>query len=80
MRKPHRNGASREAVERMTVAELIARYPSTLEVFDRHGVHFCAGCYLTLTEDLKKVAGFHAVPDLERLVEDLKKAAKRTRR
>ena len=62
------------SVEGMTVAELIRRHPQTLDVFDRHGVHFCAGCYLTLTDKLKVAAGYHAVEDVQRLLDDLKKA------
>jgi iron-sulfur cluster repair protein YtfE (RIC family) len=64
-----------EGIEKMTVAELIARYPKTLEVFEDYGVHFCAGCFITLTESAKRAAGHHAVEHPESLLKDLKKAA-----
>jgi iron-sulfur cluster repair protein YtfE (RIC family) len=61
-------------IEKLTVAELIARYPKTLEVFEEYGVHFCAGCFITLTENVQKAAGHHAVEDTGHLLADLKKA------
>lgn len=56
------------------LADLIGKHPALLEVLDRHGVSFCSGCYLTMTSPLEKVAAYHAVPDLNRFMADVKKA------
>ena len=48
-----------------------------LEVLHDHGVHFCAGCYLTLSAPLAKAAAWHAVPDLGRFLKDVRRALKR---
>ncbi|MCL6596667.1 MAG: hypothetical protein K6V73_10725 [Firmicutes bacterium] len=61
----------------MAVGEILRRYPQTLEVFDRHGVTFCAGCFLTLFDPLEAVAGYHAVADVPGLLRDLERAAAR---
>ena len=45
-----------------------------LGVLHRHGVHFCAGCLLTLTATLEKVAAYHAVPDTRAFLRDLGRA------
>lgn len=56
------------------LADLIGKHPALLEVLDRHGVNFCAGCYLTLTSPLDRVVAYHAVPDLKKFLADVKKA------
>lgn len=53
--------------------------PAVLRVLDKHGVTFCAGCYLTLFSAPEKAAVYHAVPDVEAFLRDLARAA-RTRR
>lgn len=59
------------------LAALVKKRPDkVLKVLDRHGVTFCAGCYLTLTSPLEKAAAYHAVPDLKRFLKDLEKALK----
>lgn len=60
-----------------SLVPLIRKSPAVLEVLDRHGVHFCAGCYLTLASPLDRVAAYHAVPDLGRFLGDLAQAVKR---
>ncbi|MBI4055226.1 MAG: hypothetical protein HY402_03745 [Elusimicrobia bacterium] len=50
---------------------LLRKHPSLQEVLEEHGVHFCAGCYITLFSPLKKAAAYHAVPDYEQLLRDL---------
>ena len=59
----------------MAAGEVLRRYPATLEVFDHHGVVFCAGCFLTLFDPLSDVAGYHAVHDSESLLDDLNRVA-----
>lgn len=58
------------------LGELISANHRVLEVLDRHGISFCAGCFLTLTSPLEKVAAYHAVPDLKGFLSDLKRALK----
>lgn len=53
---------------------LIKGNPKILRVLDKHGVHFCAGCYLTLSSPLDKVAAYHAVPDRDGFVRDIERA------
>lgn len=48
-----------------------------LEVLDRHGVHFCAGCYLTFSSPVEKAAAYHAVPDTKKLLKELARALSR---
>jgi hypothetical protein len=59
----------------MAAGEVLRRYPDTLEVFDHHGVVFCAGCYLTLFDPLEDVAGYHAVHDVPAFLADLNRVA-----
>jgi hypothetical protein len=61
----------------MAAGEVLRRYPDTLEVFDHHGVVFCAGCFLTLFDPLGDVAGYHAVHDVAALLADLNHVAER---
>lgn len=62
---------------RETLGEMISRHSSAkvLEVLDRHGVTFCAGCYLTLFSSPEKVAAYHAVPDVRLFLAELRAAA-----
>lgn len=48
--------------------------PAVLKVLDKHGISFCAGCYLTLFASPAKAAVYHAVPDVEAFLADLRKA------
>lgn len=57
-----------------TLPALIKKNPRVLEVLDKHGVTFCAGCYLTLTAPVERAAAYHAVPDLKKFLRDLEKA------
>ena len=41
---------------------------------EKHGVTFCAACYLTLFSPIGKVSGFHAVPDKKKFLADLRAA------
>lgn len=75
--KSNGNGKSR-SLEHKTISQLVKQNPRTLEVFDRYGIHFCAGCYITLNSELKKVAGYHAVPDADAFLRDLEKCLKQS--
>ena len=62
------------SIEKKDLSTLIKKNPDVLEVLDKHGVTFCAGCYLTLTSPVERAAAYHAVPDLARFLKDLKRA------
>ncbi len=64
------------ALERRTLGPLLARHPNVLKVLAKHGVVFCPGCFLTLFSPLRKAAAYHAVPNLESLLGDLRRAIK----
>ena len=49
---------------RTDLATLLKRSPKLVKVLDRHGVHVCAGCILTLTSPVDRAAAFHGVPDI----------------
>ena len=71
--KVKKNRESR--IENRTLVSLIRDRPDkVLEILDRHGVTFCAGCFLTLSSTIERAAAYHAVPDVERLLKDLEKA------
>jgi hypothetical protein len=61
-----------------SVGELIAadKTKKVLAVLDKHGVTFCAGCFLTLTASPEKAAVYHAVPDKKKFLRDLANALK----
>ena len=77
---PRRKPRRPDGLGKKPLGELLARHPEVLEVLHDHGVHFCAGCYLTLFSPVEKVAAYHAVPDLGDFLGDLRKALGRKAR
>lgn len=67
---------AKTARKALRLGDLPLSDPRVLKVLDRHGVHLCAGCMMTLTATLGKVAAYHAVPDAEAFIRDLKRAIK----
>ena len=68
-------GKTPQKLRGKTLASLIKdRQDKVLKVMDKHGVTFCAGCYLTLTSPVEKAASYHAVPHVEKFLKDLEKA------
>lgn len=59
----------------MTVGEAVDRCPETFAVFQERGVHFCAGCYLTLRASIAEGAAWNGIRDLEGLLQALHRAA-----
>ena len=57
----------------MTIAEVVEKYPSTVEVFQSYGMG-CLGCPATHYENVEQGAMVHGL-DVEELVEALNKAA-----
>ena len=68
-RRPRLDGP----LKKVKLGDLIARDPRVLHVLDKHGVTFCAGCYLTLFASPQKAAVYHAVPKLKKFLADLTK-------
>lgn len=58
-----------------TLLRLVQEHPAVLKVLDKHGVTFCAGCFITLASPLEKAAAYHAVPDLKAFLRDLCRAS-----
>lgn len=56
------------------LGELIGGNRKVLAVLDKHGITFCAGCYLTLFAAPEKAAVYHAVPNVEKFMADLRRA------
>jgi len=75
MAKPRRRALKKKAGP--TLLDLIPKNRRVLAVLDKHGVSFCAGCFLTFSSSLEKVAAYHAVPDHEKFIAELLKAAKK---
>lgn len=48
----------------LDLASLLKREPKLARVLDRHGVHVCAGCIMTLTSPVERAAAYHGVPDV----------------
>jgi len=78
MAKPSRRKHGKAGTVRpKALGELIGGNPRVLKVLDKHGITFCAGCYLTLFAPPAKAAVYHAVPDVEKFLGDLRRALKR---
>ena len=58
----------------MTIKEVVEKYPQTVEVFMKHGMH-CIGCAAAHFENIEQGAGAHGI-DIKKLIEDLNKAVK----
>jgi hybrid cluster-associated redox disulfide protein len=56
----------------MGIMEIVEKYPATVEVFSRYGMH-CFGCMAARFESLEQGALAHGI-DTDLLVEDLNKA------
>ncbi len=59
----------------MTIGEVIKKYPKTVFVFMEYGLH-CVGCPLAQNDTVESAAKLHRL-DLEKLLKDLNKAAKK---
>lgn len=56
----------------MTIAEVVQKYPQTVEVFLRHGL-MCFGCAIARFENIEQGAVAHGI-DVAALVTDLNAA------
>ncbi|MHB8571505.1 MAG: hypothetical protein ACYDAY_00905 [Candidatus Dormibacteria bacterium] len=53
------------------VEDVLRRDPSTYGVFEEHGLHFCAGCFIAVTGTIADGAAFNAIRDVDSLVSEL---------
>ncbi|MEW6329740.1 MAG: DUF1858 domain-containing protein, partial [Candidatus Micrarchaeota archaeon] len=61
----------------MTLGEVISKFPKTVSVFLKHGLH-CVGCHVAYWETVEQGAFTHGMDKnrLEALLKDLNAAAK----
>ncbi len=68
--------SSKEKITKdMAIGEVVEKYPQTIEVFMKHGMH-CLGCAAAHFENIEQGAQAHGI-DLDKFMEDLNKAAKK---
>jgi hybrid cluster-associated redox disulfide protein len=54
-----------------TIEEVVAKYPETMMVFMKHGLH-CVGCHVSAFESIEEGAMAHGI-NVDALVSDLNK-------
>lgn len=59
----------------MMVSEAIARYPDTIPIFMKYGMH-CIGCPMAMQETIEQATAGHGIP-IDKIIIDLNKAAKK---
>ena len=77
MAKPGRKHGKAGKVRPKPLGEYIGAGKRVLAVLDKHGITFCPGCYLTLFSPPERAAVYHAVPNVEKFLADLRKALKK---
>jgi len=58
----------------MTLAEAVARYPKTIPVFMKYGMH-CIGCPMAMQETIEEGATVHGI-DIKKMLKDLNESIK----
>ncbi|MBR9691449.1 DUF1858 domain-containing protein [Candidatus Woesearchaeota archaeon] len=67
--------ATKKITGKMAIGECVSKYPETVEVFLKHGLH-CVGCAVAAFENIEQGACAHGI-DAKKLVEDLNKAVEK---
>ncbi len=64
----------------MTIKEVLDRFPDLFGVFEDHGLHFCAGCYVMLASTIGTGANYSGLKptDREALLAELNRLAQST--
>jgi hybrid cluster-associated redox disulfide protein len=65
--------AEKAITKQMPIGDVVRKYPKTIEVFMRHGLH-CIGCAVAAFESIEEGAIAHGI-DIEPLMADLNTAA-----
>lgn len=63
----------------MTIAAVVQKYPATVEVFAKYGVH-CVGCNVSYTETVEQGIAGHAgkIDKIDQIIMELNEAAERS--
>jgi hybrid cluster-associated redox disulfide protein len=58
----------------MTLGDAVSRYPKTVEVLFRYGMH-CIGCHISAYETIEQGALAHGMsqPDIKKMVDEMNK-------
>jgi hybrid cluster-associated redox disulfide protein len=61
----------------MTLGDIVKRYPETVEVMLKHGMH-CVGCHVAAWETLEQGARSHGIPDkdIESMLKEMNEISK----
>jgi hypothetical protein len=61
-----------------SIKEVVDRYPDLYGVFEDHGLHFCAGCYVMLASTIGTGANYSGLKPADRraLLKELNRLAK----
>ncbi len=73
LKRSKRNRAQKN-ISKIRLFDLIGRHPEILRVLDRHGISFCAGCFLTLEKTPEQAAAYHGAPNAQKFIDDLSRA------
>ena len=64
--------------EKMSIGEVVSKYPKTIEVFFKHGLH-CVGCAVAQFENIEQGCEAHGIT-VKKLVDDLNKVVEKKRK
>jgi hybrid cluster-associated redox disulfide protein len=65
--------AEKAITKEMPIGDVVRKYPKTIEVFMRHGLH-CIGCAVAAFESIEEGATVHGI-EIEALMADLNTVA-----
>jgi len=74
MKKMIKKEAKQKISKDMTLAEAVSRYPKTIPVFMKYGMH-CMGCPMAMQETIEEGATVHGI-DLKKMLKDLNDSIK----
>ena len=73
--KPKDKNGNEKITKDMTLATVVSKYPETIGVFFRHGLH-CFGCHIAAWETVEQGAIGHGI-DVDTLMKDLNDVVKK---
>lgn len=75
MSKGSSNSKGRRITKDIPIGEIVSKYPETIEVFLKHGLH-CIGCQLANLETLEIGAKAHGI-DIKQILKELNEKIKK---
>jgi hybrid cluster-associated redox disulfide protein len=66
---------SKLITKEMTIAETVSKYPETIPVLMKSGMH-CIGCPMALSETLEQGLSLHGM-NIDKIIDELNKAARK---